>query len=90
MRYHAFSAGVVKMTIKAKMAALMLFVLIAVAGMYHLLHKSVYELNTLKDIETSLVKLEGQMLLMRRHEKDFLARDALKYYERFQNTQSYV
>lgn len=74
------------MTIKAKMAVLMTFVLIAVASMYYLLHKSVYELGNLKSIETALVKLESQMFLMRRHEKDFLARDALKYHERFQKT----
>lgn len=76
------------MTIKAKLSALILFILIAIATMYGLLHFALQSVSALKNAETEVSNLESSMLLLRRHEKDFLARDDLKYLQKFDATEA--
>jgi len=54
--------------------------------MYGLLHFALQDATALKDAENQVSQLEGQMLLLRRHEKDFLARDDEKYVKKFEVT----
>ncbi|MCP4595186.1 methyl-accepting chemotaxis protein [Neptuniibacter sp.] len=74
------------MTIKAKLAALIGFILISIATMYGLLHFALESVSTLKSSETEVSNIEASMLMLRRHEKDFLARDDLKYLKKFDAT----
>ncbi|WP_222221022.1 methyl-accepting chemotaxis protein [Marinobacterium arenosum] len=71
------------MTIKTKLSALVLFVVLSIAAMYGLLQISMASMGSLKDAETAVGTLQSDMLLLRRHEKDFLARNNLKYQVRF-------
>ena len=47
---------------------------------------AVYEAEALDGIETKVYQIEADMLLLRRYEKDFLARKDLKYLEKFDDT----
>lgn len=74
------------MTIKTKLSALILFILISIGTMYGLLHFALENVSKLKDAETMVSHLESHMLMLRRHEKDFLARDDIKYLKKFDDT----
>lgn len=74
------------MTIKNKLTALIIFIIASIATMYGLLHFALQDATALKDAENQVSQLEGQMLLLRRHEKDFLARDDEKYVKKFEVT----
>ncbi|WP_415902614.1 methyl-accepting chemotaxis protein [Neptuniibacter sp. QD29_5] len=74
------------MTIKFKLTALIAFIIISIASMYGMLHFAITNVSSLKDAETEVSHLESSMLTLRRHEKDFLARDDLKYLKRFNET----
>jgi methyl-accepting chemotaxis protein len=74
------------MTIKNKLTALIIFIIASIATMYGLLHFALEDATALKDAENQVSQLEGQMLLLRRHEKDFLARDDEKYLKKFEVT----
>ncbi|WP_415904952.1 methyl-accepting chemotaxis protein [Neptuniibacter sp. QD48_55] len=74
------------MTIKFKLTALIAFIIISIASMYGMLHFAITNVSSLKDAETEVSNLESSMLTLRRHEKDFLARDDIKYLKRFDDT----
>ncbi|WP_415897391.1 methyl-accepting chemotaxis protein [Neptuniibacter sp. QD72_48] len=74
------------MTIKFKLTALITFIIISIASMYGMLHFAINNVSSLKDAETEVSNLESSMLTLRRHEKDFLARDDIKYLKRFDDT----
>ncbi len=74
------------MTIKNKLTALIIFIIASIVTMYGLLHFALEDATALKDAENQVSQLEGQMLLLRRHEKDFLARDDEKYVKKFETT----
>ncbi|WP_415899871.1 methyl-accepting chemotaxis protein [Neptuniibacter sp. QD48_11] len=74
------------MTIKFKLTALIAFIIISIASMYGMLHFAITNVSSLKDAETEVSHLESSMLTLRRHEKDFLARDDIKYLKRFDDT----
>ncbi|MAY42950.1 methyl-accepting chemotaxis protein [Neptuniibacter sp. UBA6509] len=74
------------MTIKTKLSALILFIIISIASMYGLLHLAITNVASLKSAETEVSNLQSTMLTLRRHEKDFLARNDEKYVKRFDET----
>lgn len=74
------------MTIKFKLTALIAFIIISIASMYGMLHFAIANVSSLKSAETEVSNLESSMLTLRRHEKDFLARDDIKYLKRFNDT----
>ncbi len=81
----AYESGM-NMTIKAK---LLINTLVVVAALFFVLLVGAYALNAQHDLDESLWKiqrLESEMLMLRRHEKDFLARKDLKYQEKHQKT----
>lgn len=71
------------MTIKVKLIALVVFVTLSIAAMYGLQRVSMDSISNLKGAENLVRSLEANMLLLRRHEKDFLARNDLKYQKKF-------
>ena len=74
------------MTIKLKLTALVVFIIISIASMYGMLHMSITSVDNLKSAETEISQLESNMLMLRRHEKDFLARDDIKYLNKFNDS----
>lgn len=74
------------MTIKAKLSCLILVTIIAIGAVYSFLHFALDSVGRLKDAQTTVSELESSMLTLRRHEKDFLARDDSKYLGRFDET----
>lgn len=71
------------MTIKNKLMTLIVIILVSIGSMYGLLHFALPNVSSLKDSEKKVSELEVHMLLLRRNEKDFLARDDLKYVTKF-------
>lgn len=74
------------MTIKKRMT--LLSVLVALLGISALLIQH-YALNTqenLKNGDTLLAHIQSDILMLRRHEKDFLMRNDLKYVQRFEQS----
>ncbi len=74
------------MTIKAK---LVINIFVVVGALLFVLLIGAYALNAQHDLDESLwqvQRLESEMLMLRRHEKDFLARKDLKYHEKHQKT----
>lgn len=74
----------IQMTVRAKL--IWLGVLVAVAIILQLVVQR-YSMNTIIALEqqmTSVAKIEAGMLMLRRNEKDFMARNDLKYREKFQ------
>lgn len=72
------------MTIKAKLRLLSLLVFVSLFSAGALLH---YDQGVVQGISSAQVNVErarGGMLMLRRHEKDFLARNDLQYQDKFQ------
>jgi len=74
------------MTVKARLSLLVVFVVTSITLMYLLLHNMLDKTSRLALSQTQVSHLESEMLLLRRHEKDFLARKDMKYVERFDKT----
>ena len=75
----------IHMTVRAKL--IWLGVLVAVAIVLQLVVQR-YAMNTIITLEqqkASVAKIEAGMLTLRRNEKDFMARNDLKYREKFEN-----
>jgi len=70
-------------TIKIKL--LIISFLIGVGGLCSILFfkYSLNNVNDYKNLEYAFVKLENEMLTLRRNEKDFLMRNDLKYIKQF-------
>jgi len=74
--------------IKTKFTLIAISVAIAMASMLFI---EIYSIKTITNLkETSLVtaNIEAGMLTLRRNEKDFLARNALKYHDKFKKNHS--
>ncbi|MDF2176974.1 methyl-accepting chemotaxis protein [Aliiglaciecola sp. CAU 1673] len=72
------------MTIKNRLYANGAIVLVAIFMMFLLLRYASGNLSRLADAAVEAEQLNSSMLMLRRHEKDFLARKDLKYIERFE------
>jgi len=71
-------------TIKNKLFLTSLLSMLGFISMSYLFYHSVGTIKDLGKAEAYVSKLEADMLMLRRNEKDFLARKALKYKEKFQ------
>ncbi|GAA0376403.1 HAMP domain-containing methyl-accepting chemotaxis protein [Bowmanella denitrificans] len=74
------------MTIKNRLFSNAAIVLVAIVLMFILSRYSSSTLSTLAQAQAEAEQLNTGMLMLRRHEKDFLARKDLKYIERFDLT----
>ncbi|MCU7905253.1 MAG: methyl-accepting chemotaxis protein [Candidatus Thiodiazotropha sp. (ex Epidulcina cf. delphinae)] len=71
------------MSIKNKLIALAVSITAAMAAMILLLNFSLNRIDGLRDTSSLVGVIEVDMLTLRRHEKDFLSRRALKYRDAF-------
>ncbi len=71
------------LTIKLRLMIIGALVILGLAGLAGLLMYSVSTVSDLKQTGTLVSRLEAKMLLLRRREKDFLARYDLKYRDSF-------
>ena len=71
------------MSIKLKLIALTIFSTLGLVALMLLLNTSVNNTNELNNALTKIEKLKSDMLMLRRNEKDFLARKAIKYKDKF-------
>ncbi len=71
--------------ISIKTKLVIISVLIAFSGLFSILFYiySISHINEFKDLQYSFMKIEKEMLTLRRNEKDFLMRHDLKYSEKF-------
>lgn len=72
------------MSIKKRMIMIAVAVLMLGLGLLMLLIYSVSQVERMKNGEVTLQKIEAQILTLRKHEKDFLMRKDMKYFEKFQ------
>ncbi|WP_281560014.1 methyl-accepting chemotaxis protein [Thalassomonas sp. RHCl1] len=70
-------------SIKQKFQLLSGLVVITICSLGWLSQHTATSIHRLGEIKTQVVRIENSMLMLRRHEKDFLARKALKYHTRF-------
>ena len=71
------------MKIKTKLNVVAISVGLAMLMMWLLLRYAMGSIETLKSAEATVHQLEADMLMLRRNEKDFLARKAIKYQDKF-------
>jgi methyl-accepting chemotaxis protein len=71
------------LNIKTKLIVLSLFSVISILFMSFLLYKSIHDVRLLETTKHKVTKLDAQMLMLRRNEKDFMARKAIKYQDKF-------
>ena len=71
------------MAIKTKLFMLSVIAMAGFMAMAFLLHHSINDIETLGEAQSTVSKLEADMLMLRRNEKDFLARKAIKYKDKF-------
>ena len=74
-----------RITIKRKFIFIGSFVALAIIGLVLLNQYSTYLLSRLNQIRLDISQTETGMLMLRRNEKDFLARNDLKYQAKFNN-----
>ncbi len=72
------------LTIKKRLFANAIVIAVALSILFIMMLKNANTLNTLGVSLAKVEKLDSQVLNLRKHEKDFLARKDLKYVERFQ------
>lgn len=70
-------------SIKQKLAGIALLAMFGMLGVIGLQQHSLGSLNPLHEAQLLDSQLETEILMLRRHEKDFLARDDLKYFDQF-------
>ncbi|NGN99906.1 methyl-accepting chemotaxis protein [Grimontia sp. S25] len=75
-------------TIKAQLSSVVLLILFSVAVFAISFQRSFSELETLDGASVEILKSQTSVLMLRRHEKDFMARKEAKYKERFENEYS--
>ena len=71
------------MTIKVKLISVMILSLVVAATTITLFNTAHNTLSHNKDSEIMIAEAQADMLMLRRHEKDFLARKDPKYVEKF-------
>ncbi len=71
------------LTIKTKLYALAALVVLAMGLMFGLQQYSLNEIEHVEEVRLKVSQVEGGMLMLRRNEKDFLARLDLKYVDQF-------
>ena len=71
------------MSIKQSMAVMTLLVILLGVGMLAALSYSINQVSHLKDNQILLKEMNVDILMLRRHEKDFLLRNQLTYQEKF-------
>ena len=74
------------LTIKNRLFANAIVVAIALSILFGMMLVNSNVLNTLGLSLAKVEKLEAQVLTLRKHEKDFLARKDMKYVKEFQST----
>jgi len=72
------------LTIQLKLIILSLIATIGFSAMAFLLYYSIDDIKELGEAQSTISKLEADMLILRRNEKDFLMRKNLKYKEKFE------
>ena len=72
------------LTIKSKLYLLAILSAIGFVMLFYLFSTSVSSMKSLNNTENMAVNLKADMLMLRRNEKDFLARKSLKYRDKFQ------
>ncbi|KKD59200.1 chemotaxis protein [Grimontia sp. AD028] len=72
-------------TIKAQLSSVVLLILFSVAVFAISFQRSFSELETLDGASVEILKSQTSVLMLRRHEKDFMARKEAKYKDRFEN-----
>ncbi|USH04510.1 methyl-accepting chemotaxis protein [Grimontia kaedaensis] len=70
-------------TIKAQLSSVVILILLSVAVFAISFQRSFSELETLDGASVDILKSQTSVLMLRRHEKDFMARKEAKYKERF-------
>jgi len=78
------------LTIKMKLTMISIMVLLAVGGTYWLMNHALSTISELKDAKALTLDTSGGILELRKHEKDFLARNDLKYQQKFDKTSKQV
>ncbi len=73
------------MTIKVKLFILSGVAMAGFLAMAFLLNHSIGDIKTLGEAQSTVSKLEADMLMLRRNEKDFLSRKDIKYKDKFAN-----
>ena len=74
------------LNIKAKMGLLALLVAAGLIALIILNYLSLTSLSKLEEVRLEAAALKSDMLMLRRHEKDFIARKDLKYDEKFEKS----
>ena len=72
-----------KVNIKIKMLLILIVIIIAVTVFTFIFFHTVDNLKKYSNIEVNVEKLKSSMLMLRRHEKDFLLRNRLLYQDKF-------
>jgi len=75
-----------RLNIREKMGLLALLVAAGLITLIILNYLSLTSLSKLEEVRLEAVALKSDMLMLRRHEKDFIARKDLKYDEKFENS----
>ncbi|MCL2916513.1 methyl-accepting chemotaxis protein [Shewanella corallii] len=71
-------------TIKGKLTSVVVAILVSVIGFAIIFQRSFSELATLDSASSEILQSQTSTLMLRRHEKDFMARHDVKYQEKFQ------
>ncbi|MCB1871029.1 MAG: methyl-accepting chemotaxis protein [Gammaproteobacteria bacterium] len=71
------------MTIKNKLILVAVSIVVAMASLTALMRYSLFKIEQLRQTDGLVTDIEVNMLILRRNEKDFLARDSLKYRDAF-------
>ncbi len=71
------------MTIRVKLIMLVVFMIVSIAVMFGLQNHTIDKTKSLEKSVYQVSELNVNMLLLRKHEKDFLARDDAKYISEF-------
>lgn len=85
-RFHLFP----NLTLKTRFIYLNVFVIATCLALVLIVYKSIDDMHHLGLIRTNLLQLKADILIFRKHEKDFLVRRELKYRDRFQLHQQKV
>ena len=72
-----------KFNIKIKMLIILIVTIVAVAVFAFIFFHAVNNLKKYSSVEVNVEKLKSSMLMLRRHEKDFLLRNKLLYRDKF-------
>ncbi|KXF82854.1 hypothetical protein [Enterovibrio coralii] len=72
-------------TIKAQLASVAVLILLSVVVFAATFYTSFSQLDKLDQASMDILKSQTSVLMLRRHEKDFMARNDVKYKDKFEN-----